>query len=81
MDDNTEELADALNTAGLWVKDRDEKLGDRYYQIIEKRCGKTKIGQNVMTKHWFVDETGPWSGPLDAAEDARHKELGIQGPG
>jgi hypothetical protein len=81
LEDNTEELADALNTAGLWVKDRDEKLGDRYYQIIEKRCGKTKIGREVIAKHWFVEETGPWSVPLDAAEDALHKELGIQGPG
>ena len=81
MEDNTEELADALNTAGLWVKDRDEKLGNQYYQIIEKRCAKTKIGKDVIAKHWFVDETGPWCAALDAASQALHKELGIQNPG
>ena len=30
LDDNSPELADVVNAAGLWVKDRDEKIGDRY---------------------------------------------------
>src|SRR5207249_5744509 len=45
LPDNSEELADVVNQAGLWVKDRDEKTGNRYYQIIDRRCPKTKIGQ------------------------------------
>ena len=78
MDDNTEEMADAINTAGNWVKDRDEKVADRYYDVIEKRCPQTKIGKEVLSKHWFVDETGPWSSALQAAEDSLHKTLGIE---
>jgi hypothetical protein len=30
LPDDSGELADVVNTAGLWVKDRDEKVGDRY---------------------------------------------------
>jgi hypothetical protein len=77
LEDNTEELADVLNTAGLWVKDRDEKTGDRYYQILKARAPKTKIGQLALAKHWFVNETGPWSEEQAAAEDKLHKDLGI----
>jgi hypothetical protein len=81
MDDNTDELADALNTAGTWVKDRDEKLGDRCYQMIEKRCARTKIGKEVISKHWFVDDVGPWTNAQKEWSDPLHKELGIQDPG
>jgi hypothetical protein len=77
LEDNTEELADVLNTAGLWIKDRDEKIGDRYYQILKTRAPKTKIGQLALAKHWFVNETGPWSEEQGAAEDKLHKDLGI----
>jgi hypothetical protein len=77
LQDNSEELADVLNTAGQWVKDRDEKLGDRYYQILKARAPKTKIGRLALTKHWFVNETGPWSEEQTAAEDKLHKDLGI----
>ena len=77
MGDNTEELADVLNTAGSWVKDRDEKLGDHYYQILKSRAAKTEIGRLVLAKHWFVNQTGPWSDAQAAAEDKLHKDLGI----
>jgi hypothetical protein len=73
MPDGSEELADVLNTAGWWVKDRDEKLADKFYQALVHRCGKTKI--RAAAKRWFVDERGPWSGPLQkeraAAEAGR----------
>ncbi len=59
LPDNSEELADVVNQAGLWVKDRDDKTGNRYYQIIDRRCGKTNIGQADMAKHWFVDQGRP----------------------
>src|SRR5262249_39612232 len=61
LEDDSPELADVVNTAGLWVKDRDERIGNRYYQVPEKRCAKTDIGRAAMAKHWFVDQTGPWS--------------------
>jgi hypothetical protein len=75
LPDNSEELADVLNRAGLWVKDRDEKLGDRYFQIIEQRCPNTAIGGAAITKRWFVDEAGPWSAGERETCDALHKEL------
>ena len=40
-------------------RDRDEKTGNRYYQMIDHRCTKTKIGQTDIAKHWFVDHEGP----------------------
>ena len=78
LDDNTEELADVLNTAGLWVKDRDEKLADRYYDMLEKRCPNTQLGEAVMARHWFVQEEGPWRQQQQAAHEALHADLGIQ---
>jgi hypothetical protein len=80
MEDNTEELADAVNTAGIWVKELGEKTGDRDYQVIEKRCFKTTIGANAIAKHWFVDETGPWNTEQQAAYDAMRKEYGDPKP-
>ena len=77
LEDNSEELADVINTAGQWVKDRDEKIGDRYFQILKARAPKTKIGRLAVAKHWFVDETGPWSEEQTAAEEKLHKDLGI----
>jgi hypothetical protein len=75
LPNNSEELADVVNRAGLWVKDRDEKLGDRYYGIIEQRCPNTTIGLAAMAKHWFVDASGPWSTSQREAYEALHKEL------
>jgi hypothetical protein len=75
LPDNSEELADVVNQAGLWVKDRDEKTGNRYYQIIDHRCAKTKIGQADMAKHWFIDQPGPWSTAEEEAYRTMHKEL------
>jgi len=77
LGDNTEELADVLNTAGGWVKDRDEKLGDRYYQILKSRASKTDIGRKVLAKHWFVNDNGPWSDEQQAAYTNLHKNLGL----
>jgi hypothetical protein len=72
---DSEELADVVNAAGTWVKDRDEKLGDRYMHIIEQRCAGTEIGRAAIAKHWFVDQNGPWSTAEQEAYDALHKEL------
>jgi len=72
---DSEELADVVNQAGLWVKDRDEKTGNRYYQIIEQRGAKTNIGRADIAKHWFVDQSGPWSTAEEEAYRALHKQL------
>jgi hypothetical protein len=75
LPNDSEELADVVNQAGVWVKDRDEKTGNRYYQIIEQRCAKTEIGRADIAKHWFVDQEGPWSKAEQEAYQALHKEL------
>jgi hypothetical protein len=75
LPNDSNELADILNQAGLWVKDRDEKTGNRYYQIIEQRCAKTEIGRADMAKHWFVDQNGPWSTAEDEAYNAFEKQI------
>ena len=80
MNDNTEELADVVNTAGQWVKDIDEKTGDRYFQTIDRRCSKTGIGASASAAHWFVDKTGPWSTAEQTAYDAMHKAFGDSSP-
>ena len=75
LPDNSEELADVVNQAGLWVKDRDEKTGDRYYQVIDHRCSRTEIGRTDIAKHWFVEQEGPWSDAEKEAADAFDKQI------
>jgi hypothetical protein len=77
LPDNTEELADVVNTAGNWIKNQDEKLGDRYFQVIDRRCAKTTIGAQASAAHWFIDSApGPWSTAQQTAYDAMHKAYG-----
>ncbi len=77
LPNDSEELADVVNCAGLWVKDRDEKTGNRYFQIIEQRCRKTQIGRAAIEKHWFVDQKASWSQAQQEAYEAMHKELNL----
>ncbi len=69
LDDNTEELADAVNTAGMWIKDLDDKKGDTYFQLIDHRCPQTTIGKADIAAHWFVEQTGPLSSQEKADND------------
>ncbi|MGI8435764.1 MAG: hypothetical protein ACR2NX_02515 [Chthoniobacterales bacterium] len=75
LPDQSEELADVINSAGTWVKDRDEKLGNRYFAILDRRAARTEIGRQASPKHWFVDTPGPWSTREKTAYGAMHKEL------
>jgi len=75
LPNDSEELADVVNQAGIWVKDRDEKTGNRYYQMIDQRCAKTDIGKTDHAKHWFVDQEGPWSKAEQETYQALHKAL------
>jgi hypothetical protein len=75
--DNTEELADVVNTAGLWVKERDNKLADSYYLILVRRAGQTAIGRAAKEKRWFVDKPGPWTDRETQEHDALLKGLGL----
>jgi hypothetical protein len=74
LPNDSEELADVVNQAGVWVKGRDEKTGNRYYQIIEQRCAKTNIGRADIAKHWFVDQEGPWSKAEHETYQALHEK-------
>lgn len=73
LQDNTEELADVINCAGLWVRNTDEKLGERYYNVLERRAAGTEIGKQALAKHWFVDMKGPWSAELANADEVRQQ--------
>jgi hypothetical protein len=56
MPDGSEETARLLNTAGNWLKYKDDGAADRFLQAIERRCAKTETGKAVGKKHWFVDD-------------------------
>ena len=60
LPDQSDELADVLNTSGGWIKN-DDKAADKFFQAIEHRAAKTKLGREAGAKHWFVDHIGPWS--------------------
>ena len=76
LPDQTEELADVANTAGNWIKNSDEQLGNRYFQVIDRRCSRTTIGGKASASHWFVDGNGPWSTAQATAYDDMHKAFG-----
>ncbi len=75
LPNDSEELADVVNCAGHWVKNTHEKLGNRYYQVLEQRAANTAIGRAALAHHWFVDERGPWSEAETQAHEALRKEL------
>lgn len=77
LPNDSDELADVVNRAGLWVKEADEKLGNRYYQVLERRGANTTIGRAAIARHWFVDQAGPWSEEEKKAEEAMRQELRI----
>ena len=60
LPDQSDELADVLNTAGTWIKG-DSPAADKYFQAIERRASKTETGKLAGSKHWFVEKYGPWS--------------------
>ncbi len=80
LPDNTEELADVINTAGQWVKDRDQPGAERYYNVLERRCWSTELGRAASAKHWFVDQRGPWSAKQAEIREALRAELGTTAP-
>ena len=59
LPDNEERTARILNTAGSWLKYKDDGAADRFYQAIERRCANTDIGREAIAKHWFLDREDP----------------------
>lgn len=78
LPDQSEELADVLNVSGGWLVDRDNKMADRYYQVLEKRAGRTEIGRSAVAKHWFVDQSGDWTREQQQGLENLHQEAGLQ---
>jgi hypothetical protein len=64
LPDQSDELADVLNTGGNWIKGDyrgDDAMADKFFQAIERRASKTDVGREASKKHWLVDRWGPWS--------------------
>jgi tetratricopeptide (TPR) repeat protein len=78
LPNDTPELADVMNSAGRWVASRDDKIANRYYQLLETRCANTDIGRSAISRRWFVDNTGPWSEEQAAKRAAMRQKLGIK---
>lgn len=53
MDNNTDELAQLLQTAGMWLAAKDPKAADRFYKAMVRRCGQTELGQEADRLRWF----------------------------
>jgi hypothetical protein len=67
LPDNTPELANVIERAGLIASRHDELLADRWYQQLERRCAQTEVGKKAMVRHWYVEDTGAWSNEERAA--------------
>lgn len=46
-------LAHALWTGGVYLKDREPKLADRFYKALVRRCRRLPIGQEADKLRWF----------------------------
>ena len=53
MPDNSEATARALAEAGGWLKNRDPRAANRFYQALVLRCGATDLGRRAAARHWF----------------------------
>jgi len=80
LPDNSEEKADVINMAGRWTKEENEKVADKYFDLLERRAGETTIGRAAKTQRWFVEMEGPWTTKIQAEEKQIKKELGLQDP-
>ena len=54
MPDNDEQTATVLNTPARG-SERRRQSGRPFLPAIERRCPKTKIGQEAIKRHWFVE--------------------------
>jgi len=66
--------------AGRWTKEQDEKVADKYFDLLEERAGETDIGRAAAARRWFVDMNGPWSTKLELEEKQMKREIGLDDP-
>lgn len=55
LPDNDDLKAKALCLGGIFVKTRDEKYADTFYQDLVRKCGKTELGKKAEKLKWFPD--------------------------
>jgi hypothetical protein len=55
MPDNGPLTAEVLCITGSWLKNRDPKAADRFYQSLVKRCADVPLGQEAEKKRWFPE--------------------------
>ena len=60
MPNDSADTARILMEAGGWLKDRDPRAAERFYQAMAIRCGNTSLGRAAAQIHWF---------PVSAGED------------
>ena len=53
LPNNSEDTADVLYTAGSWLKYRDPKAAEPFYQALVIRCPNTPLGQATAAVNWF----------------------------
>lgn len=59
MPDDHEQTARVLGIAGGWLKARDPKAADRFYQALVRRNPTVPMAQEAVKKRWFP--TIPWN--------------------
>ncbi len=57
MPDGDEATARVLIEAGGWLKARDPKAAEPFYQALVLRCGDTAPGREAKLRRWFPRET------------------------
>lgn len=58
MPDNSDETARVLCIAGTWLKYRDPRAADVFYQALVRRNRQTAIGMEADRIHWFPQLDG-----------------------
>jgi hypothetical protein len=56
MPDQSDATARVLIEAGGWLKARDPKAAEPFYQALVLRCGRTALGREAARRRWFPDE-------------------------
>lgn len=59
MPDESDETARVLWEAGGWLKHRDPKAAEPFYQALVLRCGRTELGRAAKERRWFPREWPP----------------------
>ncbi len=58
MPNDSADTARILMEAGGWLKDRDPRAAERFYQAMAIRCGNTSLGRAAAQIHWFPVSAG-----------------------